>query len=76
MPKQPDNDSAPDPKETHSVFHDDENIQDEQEEFDSANSKMTAKQAVDAITRLMAKKEAEEKRVTPAASNRGHPCSR
>ena len=62
MPKKPDNERAPDPKETHSVFHDDENIQDEQEEFDTANSKMTAKQAVDAITRLMAKKEAGEKK--------------
>lgn len=46
----------------HSVFHEDENLQGEQDEFDAATSSMTPKQAVEAIKRLMAKKEAEEKK--------------
>ena len=76
MPKKPDNESAPDPKETHSVFRGEENIQDEQEEFDAANSKMTAKQTVDAITRLMAKKEAEGKKGDTGGKQPTAPCSR
>lgn len=62
MPKKPNNSGMPRSKETRSVFHDDENLQDEQAEFDASNSSMTPKQSVEAIKRLMAKKEAEEKK--------------
>ena len=62
MPKKPNNRGMPHLKETRSVFHGDENLQDEQAQFDAANSSMTPKQAVESIKRLMATKEAEEKK--------------
>jgi hypothetical protein len=45
-----------------SVFHDDQNLQDEQDEFDAQNAGIDVKKAVEGIKRLMEQKEAEKKK--------------
>jgi len=55
MNKKPDNKGETGPKESRSVFHDDDNLQDEQAEFDAANAEMTPEKAAEAIKKLMAR---------------------
>ncbi len=44
------------------MFHDDDNLQDEQEAFDRENAGLDVKKAVEGIERLMEQKEAEKKK--------------
>ncbi len=49
-------------RDSNSVFHDDDNLQDEQEAFDRENAGLDVKKAVEGIKRLMEQKEAEKKK--------------
>jgi hypothetical protein len=62
MDKGNNKDKAGKPKEVRSVFHDDDNLQDEQEAFDRENAGLDVKKAVEGIKRLMEQKEAEKKK--------------
>ncbi len=62
MDKGNNKDKAGKPKEVRSVFHDDDNLQDEQEAFDRENAGLDVKKAVEGIERLMEQKEAEKKK--------------
>lgn len=62
MNKAKNKDEGGKPKEVRSVFHDDDNLQDEQEAFDRENAGLDVKKAVEGIKRLMEQKEAEKKK--------------
>jgi hypothetical protein len=49
---QPDKNKGEHLPESRDVFHDDENLQDEQAEFDAANAEVDVKKAIDQLSRL------------------------